>query len=331
MTEPKICCDACEYTHYQTDEFDRGVGLITECRNSKCECHTPESDKVQRGNCVFCGPVQGFSSMGDDIEIIHENHKRFHTPVSEPQVGFLRQYLNESPDWKGKKFTDEDLLSFLRVAHTPTPPDTRPAYLWDKEAKDVARTVGNMIRENEGTTPTPPPTGRTDEQNKAILDHARPLIEGNRRLLGLDTTPPPTGNYFQYRADPNEKKLEFDAPPTEGWEERFDRRFTADWWMGFGSTDDINRVGIGSIKAFITQALAEQKALHDKHCKEQYDLGHAHGVEIERARMVEEVGNIKELEHEGSCGSNDWDCLYEGCRYSLQNETIEHIIKALSK
>lgn len=32
-----------------------------------------------------------------------------------PPVGFLRQFLNESPDWKGKMFTDEDLLRFIRI------------------------------------------------------------------------------------------------------------------------------------------------------------------------------------------------------------------------
>lgn len=33
-----------------------------------------------------------------------------------PMVGFLRQFLNESPDWKGKTWTDEDLLRFIRIA-----------------------------------------------------------------------------------------------------------------------------------------------------------------------------------------------------------------------
>lgn len=32
-----------------------------------------------------------------------------------PKVGFLRQYLNESPDWNGTPWDDEALLTFLRI------------------------------------------------------------------------------------------------------------------------------------------------------------------------------------------------------------------------
>lgn len=95
-------------------------------------------------------------------------------------------------------------------------------------------------------------------------------------------------------------------PPTEGWRKEFEKNYLEYSDGGvrvrFTGKNDID------IDDFITQALAEQKA-----------------------RMVEVVEGMKKEEHEGECGCNDWDCLYEGCRYSLQNETIEHIIKALSK
>jgi len=74
-------------------------------------------------------------------------------------------------------------------------------------------------------------------------------------------------------------------PPTEGWKMKL-----ADLLVRFGVAVEYPHLE-KAIWDFTTQALAEQKALHDKHCKEQYDLGHAHGVEIERARMVEVVAN----------------------------------------
>jgi hypothetical protein len=35
---------------------------------------------------------------------------------SKPKVGFLRQFLNESLDWKGKMWTDEEILKFIDIA-----------------------------------------------------------------------------------------------------------------------------------------------------------------------------------------------------------------------
>ena len=54
------------------------------------------------------------------------------------------------------------------------------------------------------------------------------------------------------------------SPHQEGWAERFDGRFTPDWWMGFGTTEDINKLGIGGIKSFIRQELT---ALHKADCE----------------------------------------------------------------
>ncbi len=45
----------------------------------------------------------------------------------------------------------------------------------------------------------------------------------------------------------------------KGWEERFDERFTPDWWMGFGTSDDINEYGIGGLKAFIHTELQRER------------------------------------------------------------------------
>jgi len=55
----------------------------------------------------------------------------------------------------------------------------------------------------------------------------------------------------------------------------FDEKFSSEWWNGFGSTDDINRLGINSIKAFLSKA---------------YDQG------VETGKKLEEEGCQKALE-----------------------------------
>ncbi len=50
-------------------------------------------------------------------------------------------------------------------------------------------------------------------------------------------------------------------PVSEDWEKEFDDKFSSEWWNGFGTTEDINKLGIDSIKDFIrshlTSAIAD--------------------------------------------------------------------------
>ena len=41
-------------------------------------------------------------------------------------------------------------------------------------------------------------------------------------------------------------------------DDRFDKRFTPEWWYGFGTTDDINKKGISGIKSFLHEELARR-------------------------------------------------------------------------
>jgi len=47
-------------------------------------------------------------------------------------------------------------------------------------------------------------------------------------------------------------------PPTiKKMEKEFDNRFSAEWWKGFGTTDDIDKQGIEAIKSFFSSYLSE--------------------------------------------------------------------------
>lgn len=43
------------------------------------------------------------------------------------------------------------------------------------------------------------------------------------------------------------------------WIERFDKRFSPEWWGGFGTTEDINKQGIDGIKSFIASEIEETR------------------------------------------------------------------------
>lgn len=62
-------------------------------------------------------------SVGEDIKDwirLHLAEERQRGQMN-PKVGFLRQYLNESPDWKGTSWDDEALLTFLRIPFAKSP------------------------------------------------------------------------------------------------------------------------------------------------------------------------------------------------------------------
>ena len=43
------------------------------------------------------------------------------------------------------------------------------------------------------------------------------------------------------------------------WRESFDKTFSDEWWNGFGTSYDINQLGVEGIKAFITSLLSAIK------------------------------------------------------------------------
>lgn len=122
--------------------------------------------------------------------------------------------------------------------------------------------------------------------------------------VGEPPTPDaPTGNYFQYRADPSEKKLEFDAPPTE-WEERLEKQF-------FDRDKMLRYLEGASMKDFIRTLLAEQKARMVEEIKQ----------ELERLRQVR-------ILIPKNVGGNS-KCITEGYHRCL--DKVDKFIKALSK
>jgi hypothetical protein len=39
------CCELCEWTDYEVDEYDRGMSLTTVCRNKNCPCHSKDTNQ----------------------------------------------------------------------------------------------------------------------------------------------------------------------------------------------------------------------------------------------------------------------------------------------
>ena len=75
----------------------------------------------------------------------------------------------------------------------------------------------------------------------------------------------------------------------QNWEERFEERFSQEWWKGFGTTDDIDRHGIDGIKSFITTLRSTDrdnliKEVEEINCKfaaresDEYDIGFQDGL-----------------------------------------------------
>lgn len=69
------------------------------------------------------------AGMGDESDIDprllafiqHIAKEEYERGQQNPKVGFLRQYLNESPEWRGKKWLNEDITRFLRIPFTNQP------------------------------------------------------------------------------------------------------------------------------------------------------------------------------------------------------------------
>jgi len=62
--------------------------------------------------------------------------------------------------------------------------------------------------------------------------------------------------------------------PLQSRIEEFNNRFTPDWWMGFGTTEDINKGGISSIRDFITETynLAKEDGIQEGREAERKDI-----------------------------------------------------------
>ena len=59
MTNKQPCCEKCELTSYERDEYDRGIGLTTECHNPSCECHTPASKQTEGKEYITAYDLRG--------------------------------------------------------------------------------------------------------------------------------------------------------------------------------------------------------------------------------------------------------------------------------
>lgn len=76
------------------------------------------------------------------------------------------------------------------------------------------------------------------------------------------------------------------------WEKEFDRRFSPEWWHGFGQDDNMNKHGIGGLKAFIAKLLSKQKdSLENKYenCPQCTGLREEY-----RKSLVEKVEKIRQ-------------------------------------
>lgn len=148
-------------------------------------------------------------------------------------------------------------------------------------------------------------------------------------------TPPPTGNYFQYRADPNEKKLDFTdtrtcknghtmtgigddccpeceapwvtPPPTDGWEDRI-RDILSEVEFLHGVPVAVPKHQIDAVLSIARLALAEQKA-----------------------RMVEEVEGMRHKDELGFKDRPFYGTVAAQNAVLNYNKACDDIIKALRK
>lgn len=76
-------------------------------------CDARLKEKGGQATCCACDFHDGCEIGNIKLNIIGDTLKK---QEEKPKVGFLRQFLNESPDWKGKMWTDEDILRFIDIA-----------------------------------------------------------------------------------------------------------------------------------------------------------------------------------------------------------------------
>jgi hypothetical protein len=112
VSEQKDCCEKCEWTDYQTDEYDRGIGLTTTCRNSKCFCHSPSSGVEPTA------PVGGWESEFDEMFVSEEGFVKPQRDAFYPAYeikDFFRQTI------KNREREIAEGIKLLKVAKCPDP------------------------------------------------------------------------------------------------------------------------------------------------------------------------------------------------------------------
>lgn len=77
----------------------------------------------------------------------------------------------------------------------------------------------------------------------------------------------------------------------------FDKKFSSDWFMGFTTQEDLNKLGIGGIKSFITQVYKEayKAGQEGKYLPLEESMAYKKGREEERERIRKELPKLKPI------------------------------------
>jgi len=127
-TTEKKCCEECEA--YES----KGEEAWTYCQKESCECHTEKADRPEWAEALpeliakvrFYKDEEALKELTQFAEnlLTTREAEAYKQGQMNPKVGFLRQYLNETPDWKGTLWTDDHILEFLRIPFTTNPKET---------------------------------------------------------------------------------------------------------------------------------------------------------------------------------------------------------------
>lgn len=99
------CCDACEWIDYERDEHDRGIGLTSYCRNSKCECHTALVGGEGEGWQQRLWKVwteNGMHQMAGHLERFNAIHALFEAELAKARQEGRNEILREWVEFIGR-------------------------------------------------------------------------------------------------------------------------------------------------------------------------------------------------------------------------------------
>jgi hypothetical protein len=166
------------------------------------------------------------------------------------------------------KSPNEEMLELSeRLAKNHTKLTTPPKEV--SNGKVYAPTSGQF-----GALPNPSETNGLKKQIKDILD------EASNANVGSETNEAPVESVSQPKA-------------VDGYLKEFDKRFSGEWWNGFGTTEDINKLGIEAIREFIKSSIERARREGVESGRKEMDKEWSKVNKYERQRVVEMIAKLK--------------------------------------